>query len=367
MYAGQRVSIPRIDTWQSEKELEAPWLLTYEPHQGGEHRGTLSSRLFCNRFGIQSRGLEYRLVIENEDESIGSGAMEGVRRRFANATTSNMIAEERVTGYFCRDLAWTDFVGAVPLVDLSLTDVQALIEGLTDIPLEKRPAFERDLMKEAMSDGPYSERVEAARLAFENVKETKYGPLVVAMATVEALYQDEKGDKDEYVSEHERKRCIDLYKSENDLFRFYAREHRRAERARKSNKKAKNILDKTPLGRMPKGFRLLDDNQVDDPRTRAYLAIEKSEEMISHMLEQKPTYITDALDRLIFMKRRIKGHESELRELAEDAFGNDCDKAIFGGYVRIFAEFLGHFASTFKELTLDQYKTGIVEKITSAE
>jgi len=60
----------------------------------------------------------------------------------------------------------------------------------------------------------------------------------------------------------------------------------------------------------------------------------------------------------------LKGNERKVDQMARTTFGDNYESAIFGGYVRIFAEFLGHMAVSQPQLFLEKYKEKIIEKIT---
>ena len=87
-------------------------------------------------------------------------------------------------------------------------------------------------------------------------------------------------------------------------------------------------------------------------------------EKLVNILEHKPTFVTDAIDRLIFYERKIKGREHQVNDIARNEFGNDYEKALFSGYSRIFAEFLGHLTVARPQLLLEGYKERIINKIT---
>ncbi|GEM_PF-2298839 len=334
LYPGQRMGIPLIDAWQSEEALEALWYLRFIPNHdkhNSQDRGYLVSRVEIERPGIKSRGLEYKIKI-NQD---------------------NSIREEKVTGYYCNGMAWTDFVNPIPMVVLTPSELIPLLEGIAQIPLKERSAFEHKLMKESNSaDNP---DIKAARTSFQTLQESEYGRIVSAISAVEALYQHGKGLKETYLTAEERQFAIQKYKGTDQLFNYYAK----TAQFLKQSSKMKDRVE----GRLHDRSRMLPPNRQEDPRMKRFLALETEEERLQHILAHKPNYIDDALDRIVFYDRRIKGKEAQVESMARSTFSDNYDNRVFSGYTRIFAEFLGHFAVTLPQLCLQEYKQKILDKL----
>ena len=294
LWVGQRMGIPSIDAWQSEEKLEAPWYIRFipkfpSPNGAPEYRGELVSRIDIARPGIKSRGLEYTIHLNYD----------------------GTIIEEKVTGYYCESsMVWTDFVKPIPTVTLTPDELRPLLEGLAEIPPKERPAFETGLMNESLSEGwfEYSSanlntaRLQAARRSFEHLQESG-NRKVWAFSAVEALYQHEKGSKEMYLTTGERQAAIKKLKDAHNLFRYYAK----MEEYRRIYEKRKNRLENRLFNRS----RMLRADQQKDPRMKTFLALKTEEERLQHILSHKPTYIDDAVDRLIWYDRKIKGKEAQ--------------------------------------------------------
>src|SRR3989344_3032989 len=346
LYLGQRISIPQIDTWQSEKPLESPWFVRYTPQFGGE-KASLVSRIFIIRPGIKNRGLEYRIVFDDN----------------TNDDDQSSKLEERVIGYYCDKMVWASFTQPIPMVDLPAQKIVPLLEGLLDIPLAERYKFETQLMAQSISavftktDNP---RLAAARESFANLQESEFGGVVKAFSTVEALYQAAKNGQETYLSNSERNESIQKLKLSNWIFAYFSKDLKYLKRANKLKEKYGVEIS---IAKSRGSSQLLRTDQREDPETRRYLNIESVHEMLTHIVNKRATYLNDALDRLIFYHRKIKGRENKIYDFAGKTFGDNFEPSIFGGYVRIFAEFLGHFASTYPQLSLEKYKPKIIEKI----
>lgn len=338
LYSGQRIGAPTIDSWQSEEPTHVPWYLKFTPDYTEKTRGDIVSRVALARPGIKSRGLEYRITLGND----------------------NNIQDERFLGYYCKGNVWADFVSPIPLVDIPFEKLKELVKGLKDISLKDRPRFELDLMKESSQPSERQRnRINAARDSFARVTESEYGDIVLAMVAAEALYQQDKGEKEPYLKPTERIEAIKKLRGESPLIEYYAR----AAKLKGKVGKTRRLFERRP--ELLDRFILLRPNQREDHRTRAFLELENEEERFDFILEHRPNYFDDAIDRLVFYNRRIKGREDVVLDTARETFGANYDAALFGAYVRIFAEFLGHAAVTYSELSLEKYKKKIVKKLTS--
>ncbi len=325
---GQRIAIAFIDSWQSEKPMEVPWYLKFIPDQSGSTQGEIVSRLLLERPGIKSRGLEYKITVDNNNQTAG----------------------EEIIGYYCKGMVWSDFVSPVPMFELPAEDIDSLIAGLAEIPLEKRAQFETVLMKSSISFSPEdSARLNAARKSWTKLQQSEHRELINAMSSAEAIYQHEKGSREQYLTPKQRDQEITNLKTKHPIFADYA--------------KTAEVIKRTTRASARRFF--LRPNQLEDPRVVAFLNLENEQERLQHILQHKPTYLNDAIDRLIFYERKIKGREHKINEITTAAFGADAEKNVFAGYVRIFAEFLGHIAMTQQELYLQKYKEKIIEKLTS--
>ncbi|MDP3734712.1 MAG: hypothetical protein Q8R37_05780, partial [Nanoarchaeota archaeon] len=335
LYPGQRIAILYADQWQSEKPLEAPWFIKFIPHQSDGHRGEIISRIIINRPGIKSRGLEYRITIGNDDA----------------------IITERISGYYCKSMEWAEFTHPIPMIDLSLERIKTLVPIAAGIPLDKRQQFELELMNHTRScSEKYNELIAAAKESWAELQQSDAAEMVTAFATVEALYQQEKLGRETYLTSPERSREIERLKNAHPLLTWYAKDI-------KDMKRDKKIINKQAQSKMER-LRLLTQAQREDPRIVAYMTIDSEQEMLNHVLKYKPTFVTDAIDRVIFYERRIKGREDSVSAMAEDTFGASYNHKVFGGYSRIFAEFLGHITMTLPDLSLQKYKQKIITKIT---
>ncbi|MFC1686889.1 hypothetical protein ACFL0E_00850 [Nanoarchaeota archaeon] len=333
LYPGQRISIPLADKWQSKEAVETPWYLKFIPDRSGENKGELVSRMIMDRPGIKSRGLEYKIILGKDDE----------------------IKEEKIIGYYCGGMVWVDFINPIPMMELSPEDAFPLLDELPELSFQFSHDFEMYLMEESSSSSPdecIRDHIKAARTSFETMQNSEYGNIVSAFSVVEALYQHEKGGKQNYLSSSEREQAIKRFRGKNPLFGYYVKAKRYLKQASKTKKK----LEKKPLT-------ILRPSQLESPRVRAFLSLETEEERFQHILKRKPTFVDDAIDRLVFYNRKIKGKEGKIHEMAKSTFDN-YDASVFGGYVRIFGEFLGHIAVTKKYLCLDKYKEKIINKIT---
>ncbi len=339
LYPGQRIGVSRIDSWQSEEPLEAGWYLKFIPDQTGETKGDLVSRVILDRPGIKSRGLEFRITLGDD----------------------RAVKDERFFGYFCTGGVWADFIDPVPLVNLHPDEVSSLVKGLSEIDLMQHATFELQLMRESASPSPQQqERIRAAEASFRRVRESENGDIVLAMAAAEALYQHEKGSRDSYLTPAERKRAVARLQGTHNLIDYYGSARKYLDRT----VKIKESLERRPD--LVARASLLRPNQREDLRTEAFLALRTEKDRLEHILQHRPTYFDDAVDRLVFYDRRIKGKEDSVLDIARAAFGSTYDASLFSGYVRIFAEFLGHFAATLPQLSLYGYKQKIIKKITLA-
>lgn len=340
LFPGQRIAIPLIDSWQSEEALDAPWYLKFISDHSGETKGTLVSRIILARPGIKSRGLEYRITLASD----------------------GTIQDENCIGYFCTGMMWADFTDPIPFVHFPSEDISTLVEGLADLPFQDRQLFEHSLMRESYS--PSSEqrkRIEAARTSFDRMRDTEYEDIITAMTAVEALYQHEKGTKEMYLNATERERAITQLRTLHPLIGFYAK----AAKVHVQNERTRQLLERRTGLATSSRLGLLQPHQREDPRTQAFLALQNEQERLGYILEHKPTYFIDAIDRLIFYDRRIKGREGKVVDMARTTFGAEYEAKLFSGYVRIWAEFLGHTAFTLPQLSLQQYKKKIINRITS--
>lgn len=341
LISGQRIAILYADSWQSEEALEVPWYVKFLPSKSLNCYGDIVSRLIIARPGIKSRGLEFKIAL---DEAGG-------------------IVSEKVYGYYCEGMVWADFTKPALMVDLSLEELSPLLEGLSVIPLEERAQFELELMRESSSPHKQRARVEAARRSLERIQHSQYGAIGTAFSIVEALYQQAKGSRAAYLSPGQRDAEASKLKTIHPLFDYYVSvkdELRRTTRIRERH----GIRGQATISAYDRA-RLLRPEQIEDRRLVAFLALETEHERLEHILLRKPTFLNDALDRLVFYERKIKGRETEIQTMAEKTFGSRVEQAIFAGYSRIFAEFLGHFAMAGPALTLREYKPKIIEKITS--
>jgi|SRR3989344_3616242 len=335
---GQRIAIPLDDGWQSEEPLDSPWYIKFIPDQDGSSKGTIVSRIFLNRPGIKSRGLEYQMRL-GFDSSISS---------------------EGIVGYFCSDMNWADFIDAVPMVRLDLKELP-LVTELKDLKPEQRIQFELELMRQASNpESEYREFVLAARRSFERaMDDTEHGDLVFKMSAAEAMYQHEKGPRDSYLRPAERERALAKVKRLDPTFEYYLRVMKDIGHYVEARKRLeKKFIPTSAI------IPLLTSDLQENPRTALFMQLHTEQEKLEHILARKPTYFDDAIDRLIFYQRRIAGNEGKVLELAKDIFGSAYESAIFSGYTRIFAEFLGHLSFAHHDLTLQEYKKSIVQKLT---
>lgn len=332
LYPGQRIDILYADTWQSEKPLEAPWFIKYIPTQSGDQRGEIISRIIINRPGIKSRGLECSITLKNDDT----------------------IGEERIRGYYCKSMEWAEFTNPIPMLDLPLERIHHLTDVIAKTPLEKRQHFEQEMMNPSSAE-KYPELQAVIQESWDLLQQSEFAEIVTAFATVEALYQQEKQGREMYLTTAERSREIERLKNAHPLLAWYAKDIKDMKWEKKLiNKKIQNKTDQ---------LRLLTPQQRENPRLVEYLTINSEQEMLDHVLKYKPTFVTDAIDRVIFYERKIKGRENAVEMMARDKFGSSYDHKVFSGYSRIGAEFLGHIAMTLPELSLQKYKQKIVEKL----
>ena len=110
-------------------------------------------------------------------------------------------------------------------------------------------------------------------------------------------------------------------------------------------------------------LQLLNPTQLEDRRAYLFNLIEDQEEMLDYVLQQKPTFIDESVDRLVFYTRRIRGKEDRIEEMVQQAFGSKAEEAVVAGYRRIFAEFLGHIAVTEEQLMLNGLKEKVLRKL----
>ncbi|MBI2665422.1 hypothetical protein HYX12_02260, partial [Candidatus Woesearchaeota archaeon] len=212
---GQRVAIPEVDSWQSEKPLHTEWYLKFYP--GNQRQDEVVSRLIMHRPGIKSRGLEYAVVLNN-----------------------NEVVDERVRGYYCTGISWSNFVNPIPMVDLPKTKVIPLLKGLTDIPLGKRAQFEIDMMNSSATDASHPTThpiILAAKESYETLMSGKYARTVQALSAVEALYQEEKKGRECYLESQERTLAVFKLKNRSPLFAFYAQEIKKGVRSFRSKQR----------------------------------------------------------------------------------------------------------------------------------
>ncbi|MBI2148851.1 hypothetical protein HYU23_04170, partial [Candidatus Woesearchaeota archaeon] len=154
--------------------------------------------------------------------------------------------------------------------------------------------------------------------------------------------------------------AIRRLKGTHTLFKYYAD----AERFRKRTSKTRDRLRKEEPD-IRRRLNLLRPDQLEDPLNQAFTNLRTEQERLQNILDHKPVYLDDAIDKLIFYDREIKGKEDQVLNMAEAEFGSDYEKNIFAGYGKIFGEFLGHMAVTYEQLTLEGYKERVIRKIKS--
>ncbi len=335
LYSGQRIGILELDGWQSDKPILTSWFLKFEQAESKDERGDIISRIILPRPGIKSRGLEYRITLDAD----------------------NRVKRERLLGYYCRGMIWADFVEEIPLVDIEFAEAIPLLVGVAEIPLERRSAFERELMQQSSSpSGKYKPHIEAARRGYMKFRESEDRDIVSTLAAVEALYQHEKGDRPNYLTEREKE--VDRIRRIDPAFSDYSKFLNEIRLRRKTKGK------KRTLGFTNQAFSLINAELREDPRTTEFLAIRTEAEMLTHLVSHGPLFFYDAVDRLIFYDRKIKGGMEGIHKIARTTFGSGYEQALFSGYTKIFAEFLGHFAVTLRELSLQAYRSDILRKLT---
>jgi len=333
LFAGQRIDVLKEDTWQSEEPNYVPWFVKYIEAEDDEHRGVLVSRLLFERPGISSRGLECRITLGPHG-----------------------IEDERVVGYFCDDMVWVDYVDPVPVVNIPARDVGGLVKGLEKIPLAARPVFERELMDQSAS-GRDKKRIAAARVSFETLRASEeHGAATEEIALAEALYQHAKGNKDYLLSESARDEAMKELRNEHILFREYYKLKRRLRLYQKT-------LSSVGIKPDAVGF-LLDENRREREGMLTYSQLRSAEEKLEEILRSRPTFVDDAVDRMIYAHRNFHP-DRDMHTLVEETFGKNYDAAMFRGYLRIFGEFLGHISLVAPQLCLQDYKGKILKKIRS--
>ncbi|MBI1970878.1 hypothetical protein HYS47_03965 [Candidatus Woesearchaeota archaeon] len=341
LYGGQRIGVPEIDAWQSQKPIRTGWFLKFISNDGDREQGVLASRIFINRPGIKSRGLEYQIHINDDG-------------------TGTAVTDERVVGYFCSGLVWSDFVDQIPLVTIPAKDIPTLTKGLSALPLEKRVEFEQDIMHQRPHAKDNKARIAAAQASYTTMRASEeYGDLVWAISAVEALYQHEKGEKESYLSPAERQRELKKLARANQWFDYY---HDATRKLKKMSTAKKKILGDVRYS-ATHHLQLLHQSQLEDRRAYLFSLMDDQEEMLEYILQQKPTFIDEAVDRLVFYNRRIRGKEDRVEEMVQKAFGGNAGEAVAAGYRRIFAEFLGHIAVTEEQLMLGRYKEKVLQKL----
>ena len=333
LYSGQRIACPYVDSWQSGEPMQTGWYLKFLPDRAGLTRGRIVSRISLVRPGIKSRGLEFAITLGKDNE----------------------VKDERLIGYYCGGEVWSDFIDPIPLVDFSLDEGRNLVNGLTNISIDDRVNFELELMKKSYS-GDRNNLLEAAEQSFRRASESEYQDIILGMSAAEAIYQHDKNSKADYLSTKQRAEAIKRLKSTHPLIQYYADVDRFLKKYEKLIKGRDN---------QSRNFTLLRPDQVEDPNTRVFLALRSEQERLDYITKHRPIYFDDAVDRLVFYDRRIKGREGKIFDIARETFGDNYDRALFSGYARIFGEFLGHFAVTFPELTLEKYKRNLLRKLTS--
>ncbi|MFH1290426.1 MAG: hypothetical protein ABIH92_03390 [Nanoarchaeota archaeon] len=371
LYCGQMIDLPNIDRWQSEEPAEASWFLKLTPDFIGTPQTEIDSRILFSRPGIKSRGLEYKIVLE--EFRVETRESYETRRK---------VADERVIGYYCNGRDWSEFREPTPMLNLPLDKIVHAAKDLDKIPLRDRQKFETDISKVREPNPAQKIIIDAARESYEALRRSEFSPIVEIFAAVEALYQHEKGDKESYLTERQRKDAIRRYRGQSILFRDYAMAPKHIERLRRTEASVRRleregdmdfdastveILSSLGLrdpSQIPEALKLLSPEQLEDPRMFTYLAIQSETEMLEHMLTHRPTYISDAIDRLVFYRSKIgKRDMNQIRKLANKTFGDEYEDQLFRGYVRIFAEFLGHFAVTKDQLLLKDYRAKILRKL----
>jgi hypothetical protein len=108
----------------------------------------------------------------------------------------------------------------------------------------------------------------------------------------------------------------------------------------------------------------LDLVRQEDPIVARYLQMSPSER-IQHAMAQAPAYLPEIADRLAFLHAVLEPAISgnQLEQLAVKRIGPDLNQHRLRGYTRIFAEFIGHFASAWEQLRYEEYRKGIFETV----
>lgn len=356
LYSGQRIGFPKADAWQSQKPIMTGWFLKFDPAVKGDGNngdsdngdsntkdgnggdsGVLVSRLVLNRPGIKSRGLEYQIHIGQD----------------------NSVTEERVVGYYCSGSAWSDLVDPIPLVTIPAKEVSDLVKGLSSLPLEKRATFELDIMHQRSHAKDNIARVAAANASYAAMQASDHRDIVWAISAVEALYQQEKGGRESYLTPGERQLELKKLARTDATFKYY----QKLQQELKKTTALKQRLKLDARYAAAHHLQLLQPDQLADRREYLYGAMDDQEELLDYLIEQKPMFIDDAVDRMVFYNRRIRGKEDRVEEITRERFGDGAEEAVAAGYRRIFAEFLGHMAMTEEHLLLRKYKKNILEKI----
>ena len=90
-------------------------------------------------------------------------------------------------------------------------------------------------MKESVKpSAKYKAALEVARESYKRALASEYKEIILTLAAVESLYQYEKGDKDDYLTEEERRKEVQRIRGKNILFSEYAKLSGELELRRKS-------------------------------------------------------------------------------------------------------------------------------------
>ncbi|MEK6963268.1 MAG: hypothetical protein AABX70_02485 [Nanoarchaeota archaeon] len=345
LICGQRVNSPKMDRWKAHIPLHTSCYIRYDP----DTRSILTSVGF-DRPLIQNRGLEHRITLNNSGD----------------------IQEEVVTGYYYSELGWAEFIDKFPLVTIPSAKVPDLIRGLKDLSVNNQVAFEDRVMSlfqgGSLNDSD-SYLAEAIQASYQALEATRFGEAARMISIVEALYQCERRTRDSVLVYHEadRTRVMEQWRDEDANVDVVLRAMKHFKRKRKQLERIRRVLPHE-YARLVRSVHVLDADHVEDPEVKRYLSIRDPLERLTYMLEHQPHFFDEAVDRRLFVKRRVEEYAEDLPTLethARSILGESFERSILSGYARIFAEFLGHLAGSWEHLSLSKYRETTLDKVRS--
>lgn len=341
---GQRIGLPKVDRWKTKEPVRVGWYVRFKPR-----RRSVSILVDLERPLIQNRGLEYRFQLDEE------GA----------------VKEEIVTGYFFQAHGFAEFVGAMPLVQFPAAQLVPLLKDLDNLSVDLQCELEESLMELFTPGVTAPEEVAHYRQPILDSYQCVLNLRPKALrqvSLVEALYQAEKknqqGEAKEFMyREGDRMNALKHWRGHEPAVDAVVK----AMKIAKHIKSQEGILRESMKGRQLqfRGRRVyvLDNRHVESEEVQQYLDPERRAERIAKLLEIKARFFDECLDRRLYIRRKIEPNRANLEGYARSVLGDDLDTALMRGYARIATEFLGHFAHTWKQLTIPEFRANLLKNV----